>query len=137
MKPALKGICVKCLQNIRKNLMTCSVCQSKYHRVCSDIKDDIIVGNVLALSKNIVFLCNDCLNVNENSTNLISSISRDVQELKLLMKNILLVASLQHVKIFSAKNYKIVGNYLNTHFKGKFCGVTLVNCVHFLHILGI
>lgn len=75
-----KTLCAKCFKSLSSNFIACHICKAKLHFICAKINDkhiDLLNNNI-----NVVFNCNDCLSASSELLSLISSLSKELRELK-------------------------------------------------------
>lgn len=75
-----KTLCAKCYNVVKSNFIACHICRAKYHFICANIDEKLC--ELFKNNKNIVFNCDECLNVSHDVVANISSISSEVRELK-------------------------------------------------------
>lgn len=73
-------LCAKCFKSLGSHYVTCHICKSRFHLLCSKMDDKCV--EILKNNVNIVFNCNDCLSASSDMISLISSISLELRELK-------------------------------------------------------
>lgn len=73
-------LCAKCYNSLKTKYIECHICRAKYHLLCAMIDEKIC--EIFKSNKNIVFNCNDCINVSSDLLSHISSLSNEIRELK-------------------------------------------------------
>lgn len=73
-------LCAKCFKAVTSNSIKCHLCKSKFHLICAKV--DIKLIDLFNQNDNVVYNCKDCLSATSEMISLISSISKDLRELK-------------------------------------------------------
>lgn len=74
-------LCAKCFKSAKSNFIVCHICKAKLHLICVEI-DSVKFGGIFADNKNIVFNCDDCLNISADLISSLSSLSQELREVR-------------------------------------------------------
>ncbi|XP_075163249.1 uncharacterized protein LOC142235882 [Haematobia irritans] len=83
MASPTKSVCAKCFESLSASIsVKCRICNSRFHRLCAGIENEVQF-KILKQSSNIVYNCNDCLNLSKDLVAAVRLLSNEVRELKL------------------------------------------------------